>query len=248
MTDVYLALDAITATGGLDLPSGTIVGLARSEAALRAAGFAAAAGYRNDRITTIDDGAAGWSADAAPGWFYVHAAAAADRRVQRTVPLTQAATDAARVAEDIARFKVAVNREALDVEAMLAREAFSPHTDSGHAWSADVLHAIAKPHVRLLEQALAAAKAAPSSATIDAYAAQLGVFLATADDPGLLGIYRAADKSVWRPHRDGTAARGYDTATGGIRQINGAPVEFPVSYPDGETVATWDALGAVEAL
>ncbi len=234
MTTRHMALDR----AGLVAPDGRIAGHAASEQALRAAGFPASTytGNRLASIDTTDD--TKWDPECIAGWYYV------DGAVQRDRPLASAD----RVAADIEAFKAAVDREAADVETMLAREAFSPHTDSGHLWSDDVLHAIAKPHVRHLQVLLAAAKAAPSATTIAAYAAQLAVFTAAAEDPGLLGIYKGADKSVWRALRGGTTAYGYDTATGGIRQINNQDVAFPVAYPDGETVATWDALAAVEAL
>lgn len=234
---IHLAVDYIGPQN--DFPDGKIVGIARTVAALRTEGFDNPP-YTGNRLPSIDEAAnpEKWDADCVTGWYFVGGA------VQKARPAQFSET----VANDIRRFKAAVDREALDVEAMLAREAFSPHTDSGHLWSDDVLHAIAKPHVRLLQTLLAAAKASPSQPTVDAYSAQLAVFVATAENPGLLGIYTGADKSVWRPLRGGTTAYGYDTATGGIRQVNTQDVAFPVSYPDGETVATWDALAAVEAL
>lgn len=215
-----------------------VAGMAPSVAALRAAGFDAAT-YTGARLADIDEtDASKFPVDAQAGWWLVNGV---------LVP-ARPAGHADRVAADIEEFQEAVDREAADIEAMLAREAFAPHTDSGHLWSDDVLHAIAKPHVRLLSLALAAAKASPSSTTIAAYRDGLDRFIAVARDPGLLGIYKAADKSVWRPLRSGAAAYGYDTDTGGIRTVNGNQVMTPVSYPDGETVATWDALAAAEAL
>lgn len=234
MTTKHLAIDR----GGLAAPDGVIVGMADSAADLVAAGFPAAT-YRGDRVATVDttDGSA-WDADCQPGWFWVSSA------VARTAPVSASE----QVAADIPRFQAAVEREAEDLEKVLAREAISPHTDSGHKWSDDLLHALIKPNVRLLEVRLAAAKANPSSTTIAAYADKLTAFLAAANTLGLVAIFEGADKSVWRPLRSGEHAYGYDATNGGIRLESGSQVKDAVSYPDGETVGTWDALAAVEAL
>ena len=70
MATIHLAVDAVT---GLALPDGQIKGLSDSEAGLRAAGFAADP-YTGNRLSTIDDEAAGWDDDAQPGWYLIGAA------------------------------------------------------------------------------------------------------------------------------------------------------------------------------
>ena len=238
---VRLALDAIEghalAAGG----TGIVVGINGTLAGLRAAGFTTAKGYTGVRRQDIDETDADkFPADATVGW-YLHGG-----KLQFARPRTFAE----QVAFDILGFQNSVLREERDIERIKAQEALAPHTDSGHLWSDDVIHAIAKPHIRLLEGLLATAKTTPNADNIAAYATQLAVFNATALDPGLLGIYKNATKSVWRPKRDGLFAYGYDTATGGVRQA-GDPlvdVRFPVTYPQGQNVVTWDALAAVEAL
>ena len=234
MTIKHLALDR----AGQTAPDGLVVGMADSVADLRAAGFAAAA-YTGTRLAQVDTADANaWNADAQPGWYWISGATV------RTPPVAPAD----QVAADVLLLQAAVNREAEDLERILAREAMSPHTDSGHKWSNDLLHALVKPNIRLLVLGLTAAKAAPSSTTIAAYRDGLDRFVAIADDPGLVGLYDGADKAVWRPKRDGSGAYGYDVDTGGVRQASGADVMANVSYPDGESVATWDALAAVENL
>ena len=236
---LYLALDQIDGHSipGQGTGAARIAGINPTRAGLVAAGFTPAKGYDALTVQTIDEtDSAVWDSDCEPGWYLVGNA------VQQAQPLTPAQL----VARDIVRFRAAVLREERDIEVILAQEALAPHTDSGHLWSNDVIHAIAKPHIRLLEMLLAAAKVDPS--TRANYSGQLAVFLATAQDPGLLGIYKGATKSVWRPKRDGLFAYGYDTATGGVRQTNGQDVRAPVTYPTGLTVVTWDAISAVEAL
>ena len=68
MANRSLAIDALA---GHQLSSGTgrIVGVAATDAALRAAGFTAARGYTGNRLVNIDDGAAGWNASVEPGWY-----------------------------------------------------------------------------------------------------------------------------------------------------------------------------------
>ena len=65
MATIYLAIDN---ADGLTLPAGEIVGMSDSEQGLRDAGFAAST-YTGNRLTTVDDTAAGWNADAVPGWY-----------------------------------------------------------------------------------------------------------------------------------------------------------------------------------
>jgi len=237
---IYLALDDID---GFSLTEASlIVGINATQAGLRAAGFTAVRGYRNDRLRSIDETDEDvWDILCAPGWYWT----AADG-VQERPPLTHAQ----QVAQDIGDFQDAVEREAVEWERVIAEESFSPHTDSGHLWTDDLLHALLKPNIRGLERLLADAKATPSATTITAYRLRLDSFIAIAREPGVRDIYRAANKSVWRPLRAGAYAYGYDTATGGIRRAGVPPedVRFAVEYPDGETVVTWDALAAVRAL
>ena len=152
------------------------------------------------------------------------------------------------VAYDISRFKNAVNREEEDLSTVLTRETFAPHADSGHLWSDDLLHSLVKPNIRGLESLLATEKASPTIIGISRYSPRLESFIRISQDPGLVGLYENADKAVWRPLRGGTMAYGYDTATGGVRVAGGNQVAFAVTYPAGDTVATYDALSAVRAL
>ena len=230
---VYLALDPVT--GHAQSDAGLIVGINPTAAGIEAAGFASASGYTGDRLVTIDEtDSAVWSNACEPGWYLV------DGAVQQHKPLTLAE----RVAVDVSNFKQAVERESVEWERVVAEENFAPHTDSGHAWSTDLLHALLKPNIRGLVVLLTTAKGAPTQDNVDAYALRLASFLSIADTPGVLSIYQNADKAVWRPLRTGARAYGYDADTGGTR----TGVSFAVSYPTGETVATWDALDAVRSL
>ena len=187
-------------------------------------------GVRNIDETDTD----AWNDDCEPGWYWVGG------KVQPSRPLT----NAERVAVDVSNFKESVEREAIDWERVIAEENFQPHTDSGHAWSTDLLHALIKPNVRGLVVLLTAAKGDDSDANITAYRARLDSFIGIAENPGILNIYHSADKAVWRPLRTGERAYGYDADTGGTR----TGVSFGVDYPTGESVATWDALSAVRSL
>ena len=238
---LYLALDPVT--GFAQGAAGAIVGINPTATGIEAAGFASADGYTGDRLVTIDEtDSSVWDDECEPGWYWVGGA------VQQAVPLTLAE----QVARDIRRFQEAVEREALEWERVVAEENFQPHTDSGHAWSGDLLHALLKPNIRLQTTRLAAAKATPNAANITAYTAptdhlSLAAFIAGAEY-GVLNIYRNALKSVWRPLRAGGSAYGYDATTGNLRVVDTTPVQAAVTYPDGETVVTWDALQAVRNL
>ena len=168
----------------------------------------------------------------------------------RSLPMSATQIARNQIDADATSLRESVLREAQDWEEVIARERFSPHTDSGHAWSDDLLHALIKPNIRGLVVLLTAAKANPSQAAINTYRARLDSFISIAENPGVINIYSNADKSVWRPLRTGAYAYGYDVNTGGIRTVDGTPggtqIRFPVTYPDGETVATWDVLEAVE--
>ena len=245
MTNRYLALDANTGTNVADLPSGMIVGLAASRAALEAAGFTVAKGYTGNRVATINDANTGWNPDVGPGWHYKHAGTAADRIVQEEVPLTAVGERTLQVANDIAQFKaVFTEKEDNELPKLLAREKVDTVVDSGHSWVDDILHGWVKPWLRLVESKLAIAKASPTQSNIDAYATDLADFLRMADTPGLLGFHAAGIRSEWRPLRDGTVAWEYDVADGGTL----AGSSRAVTYPTGFTVATWSAYAAIGAL
>ncbi|MDE2901769.1 MAG: hypothetical protein OXP73_01940 [Chloroflexota bacterium] len=159
-------------------------------------------------------------------------------------------TFAQQVAYDIFRFQAAVSHETSDWEKVLAKEAISPHTDSGHAWSDDLLHGLIKPWMRVHVLRLTTAKATPTQVNIDAYAADLARFIALAETLGVQAVYDGAIKAEWRAVRTGTTAYRYDTADGGILRDaqNDAVGSVAVTYPGSDTVATWDALADVEAL
>ena len=240
---VHIALDAIP---GQDIAAvGEVAGLSPSAQGLVAAGFTAAKGYTGARVVTVDEtDSSVWDDGVEPGWYYVVATGA----VQQGRPLTLPQ----QVARDIARFQEAVERETLEWERVVAEENFQPHTDSGHAWSGDLLHALIKPNIRLQFLRLEAAKGSPTAENIAAYTApsdhlSLAAFIAGADY-GVLNIYRNALKSVWRPLRAGGSAYGYDATTGNIRVVDSSPVQAPVAYPTGTTVVTYDALSAVRSL
>ena len=247
---VYLALDPLP---GIPLASGGhIVGLNSTQQgvidALAARATATSQDYTEaNRVVSIDEtDDTVWDMDVAPdaGWYY----AAATGAISTTPPRTFAQ----QVAHDIARFQEAVEREAREWERVVAEENFQPHTDSGHAWSSDLLHALIKPNIRLQFLRLEAAKASPTAEKITAYTSptdhlSLDAFLGAAAY-GVLTIYRQAVKATWRPLRAGGSAYGYDVATGNIRVVDTSPVQAAVAYPPGETVATWDALQAVRNL
>ena len=227
---IRLALDPVD---GFRLnQAGLIAGISPTIAGLDAAGFGTYTGFGVRNIDETDTDV--WSDDCEPGWYWF------DGKVQPSKPLT----NAERVAVDIANFKESVEREAVDWERVVAEENFQPHTDSGHAWSTDLLHALIKPNVRGLVVLLTTAEGDASDDNITAYRARLDSFIGIAENPGVLAIYHNADKAVWRPLRTGDRAYGYDPTTHGTR--TGA--SFAVAYPDGESVATWDALGAVRGL
>ena len=242
---IRLALDPIA---GHDISdTGVIVAISPTTAGLDALGFDSAAGYTGNRVVSIDEtDSAVWNNDCEPGWYH-HSSA-----VQIARPLTVAE----RIAVDISNFKESVEREAIDWERVLAEESFSPHTDSGHRWSDDLLHSLIVPNIRGLVILLESASGSPSTTAVAAYRLRLDSFISIAENPGVLHIYNNADKAVWRPLRNGTVAYGYDASNGGRRLVDhdddpltdDQVVAYPVTYPIGETVATWDALAAVRGL
>ncbi len=230
---VYLALDPVT--GHTQTTAGLIRCINASAAGIAAQGFAVADGYTGDRLVSIDETDDDvWNDDVEPGWYWRSGA------VQPSKPLT----NAEQVAVDIANFKEAVERESVDWERVVAEENFSPHTDSGHLWSDDLLYALLKPNIAGLVALLTTAKGTANDANILAYRARLDSFISIADTPGVISIYRNADKTVWRPLRMGERAYGYDTTTGGAR----TGVSFAVTYPTGTNVVTYDALAEVRRL
>ena len=238
---VRLAIDEVP---GFSVPSvGLIVGMNPTAQGLIDAGFTASKGYTGNRVVTIDDTDDSlFDPNTEIGWYLSGGA------TQVEVPLTNAQF----VAQHIRDFQAAVEREAIDWERVVAEENFSPHTDSGHAWSDDLLHSLIIPNIRLQFTRLETAKGSPTPANIEDYEdgeQNLARFIAAANY-GVLNIYHNADKSVWRPLRSGAVAYGYNLADGGIRQTGNPPanVETAVTYPTGTTVATWDALQAVRSL
>ncbi len=84
MATIHLAMDAET---GLTLPLGQIKGMSDSKQGLRDAGFAADP-YTGTRITTIDDTASDWNADAQPGWLLLSRTSATDYALGTSMPRT----------------------------------------------------------------------------------------------------------------------------------------------------------------
>lgn len=242
---VYMALDYISAA--FDLPNGHIVAINRTVQGLTDIGYGSAEGYTGNRLRSIDETSADWDINCEPGWYYLHTGHTP--KVMAELPRTAAQLRADQVDLDIARFQEAVEREVVDWERLLAKEAISPHVDSGHAWTDDLLHALLKPWMRVHVLRLTTAKATPTQVNIDAYTADLTRFIALADTLGIEHIYDNAIKAEWRGVRAGTTAYRYDPTDGGILGGVDSPTgSVTVTYPDGETVATWDALAAVEAL
>ena len=178
-----------------------------------------------------------WDDNCIPGWYWVGG------EVQNTRPLTLAQ----RLDAGINRLKAAVRREEREWEVVLARESFTPQTDSGHRWSDDLMHALIKPNRRLQVLLWTAAKTTTDETTVATAEGALAAFEHAADY-GVEQIFINGDKTVWRPLRAGAEAIGYDTTTGGVRSVGGNEVRQAVTYPAGESVATWDAIGDVEAL
>lgn len=234
MANISLAIDALD---GFTLASGTgkIVGVAATTTALRAAGFTAAKGYQNNRLVLIDDAdATKWNPNVEPGWYLLNGA------VQAAVPLTPLAT----VQRDIEIARgVFMDKEATDLPKLLARAEVDTMVDSGHPWLDDMLHSYVKPWLRLVESQMRAQKAA-TNPDPTVYAADLAAFIVQANTPGLLGFHALANRSGWRPLREGLAAWEFDAATGGQK----AGTSRTVSYPDGQSVATWSAYAAFRTL
>ena len=151
------------------------------------------------------------------------------------------------VKEFALEFIAAVRREERDLSLLYAKELIAPHTDSGHRWVDDLLHALVKPHIRAISTSITALwnAGATNAATIAAVNAAVDSFVDIASDPGLVGVYDSADKSVWRPLRLGARAYPYDTDTGGI---DTGRTDSAVTYPTGETVVTYDALNEIDRL
>ena len=189
-------------------------------------------------VQTIDEtDDSKWDDNCIPGWYWSAGV------VQKTRPLTVAQ----RLDAGIRTLKAVVQREEREWELVLARESFAPQFDSGHLWSDDIMHAIIKPNIRLQVILWTTAKATPNAANVGLAEGSLAFFEAAAGY-GVRQIYASGDKSVWRPLRDGLVAAGYDIDTGGIRSIGATPIRRAVTYPTGESVATWDAISAVESL
>ncbi len=234
MANKSLAIDALD---GFTLASSTgkIVGVAATDADLRAAGFTAAKGYQNNRLVHIDDtDSSKWNPNVEPGWYLLNGA------VQSAMPLTSLQT----VQRDINIFRgVFTEKEDAELPKLLSREKVDTVLDSGHSWVDDILHGWVKPWLRLVEKQLREQKAA-TNPDPTVYAADLAAFLLQADTPGLLGFHAAALRATWRPLRGGTVAWEYDSATGGTK----TGTSRAVTYPDGFTVATWSAYAAMQTL
>lgn len=227
---IFLALDRID---GIDLPTGRIVGINKSRTALRNAGFDGRT-YKGQRLVQINVNSQNWDDDCTIGWYYQ------DREVRRKLTLTNAQI----VENDIARFKrVVFSKEDHDLPKLLAREKIDSAMDGGHTWVDDVIHSWIKPWLRLIESKLAEQKASddpdPSQYDLD-----LRAFFAQCEVPGILYFHSQADRSVWRPLRDGTVAWEYDYADNGTKLGSGRNV----SYPNSLTVQTWEAYKAIKDL
>ena len=252
---IHLALDPARADHGF--PDGRIAGINRTEQGLRDAGFDNPP-YTGQRLVTIDetDGAV-WDGACVPGWYYVAGAVVA----------ALAQTDTEQFNADLARFQAVYERADVDLQALLVWERTDRREVAGHTWVEDLLHGWMIPWTRrcvaaaaayraLLAQAspdptaLAAAKTAwrealhgPASGAREGFG-----YLREFETLGLHTWYGAADRSitVWRATAllAGTLSYATDAATGGYA----AGSAFTVTYPDGQSVATWPMRAAVRAL
>ena len=233
MPNIYVAIDGIT---GHDLSdnTGQIAGMAESTVKLRAAGFDAATySTGNNRLQVIDDATANFNANAGPGNF-VH---------EGRMVLNRPRTALQQVQVDINHFKeVFQEKEEIDLPKLLAREEVDTQIDSGHSWVQDILHGWVKPWIRLVEAQMRTQKAA-GTPDPTVYATDLAAFIRMASNPGLVGFHALAIRAEWRPLRSGLVAWEID-ADGGTKDSS----DRAVTYPTGETVATWSAYSALQTL
>lgn len=190
----------------------------------------------NQQMRAIDDGAANaLDIDASGAWWWNGASG--------WTPV-EPYTAAEQLQADIVAFRGVFHaEEGTTFQQLLARATVDPQTDSGHAWLDDMLHAWVKPWLRFLVVHFETEKARASGPIRANYLSYLAAFNRQAQTPGLLGFWSGADKAVWRPLRSGIALHEYDTSDGGTTGTAQA-----VSYPQGESVATWSARGAIDAL
>lgn len=185
------------------------------------------------RVTIDETDTDKWTNDCEPGWYLVNGA------VQIAKPPTPADTLAADIAQLKAIFE---EEEGESFRELLVRAYVDPQTDSGHDWLDDMVNGWIKPWLRLAVVGIEADKARATPTR--AYGPVLAAIQRQVVAPGLLGFWSSAIKAEWRPLRDGTVAWEYDTADGGTK----AGTNQAVTYPQGESVATWSSRAAIEAL
>ena len=224
---------AMDAAPGLVLPNGLIRGIARTAAELRAAGFTTSP-YSGTRLATIDEtDSSKWDNDCEPGWYLVAGA------VQRSRP----PTPQEQLTLDIARLKaIFALEEGESFRELLVRAYIDPQTDSGHDWLDDMVNGWIKPWLRLAVAGIEEDKARATPTR--AYAPILVAIQRQVATPGLIGFWSNAVKAEWRALRAGTVAWEYDTDDGGTK----AGTSRAVTYPTGESVATWSARAGVQGL
>ena len=229
---IFLALDR-TNIDGHDLPTGRIVGINKSRTDLRAAGFDGRT-YRGQRLVQLNLSSSNWDDDCTIGWYYQ-----GGKVVQSLAP-----TSIEQVQSDINRFKqIVFNKENDELPKLLAREKIDTAMDGGHTWVDDVINAWIKPWLRLIESKLATEKASDSPDPTN-YSADLDAFMEQCEVPGILHFHSLADRSVWRPLRDGTTAWEFDSDSNGTK----TGTDRAVSYPASLTVQTWEAYKAIKEL
>lgn len=189
----------------------------------------------NSRVRAIDDGQTNaLDLDASGAWWWNGAAGWVN---------VEPYTAAEQLTADIEAFKTTFfAEEGTSFQQLIARATVDPQADSGHPWLDDILHSWVKPWVRYLELLFIAEKARATPVRNN-YASYLAAFQRQATSPGLLGFWESADKATWRPLRNGGTLWEYDTTDGGTTGTSQT-----VTYPAGESVATWSARAAVEAL
>lgn len=245
MPEIILAIDEDTREGAEPLPCGIVMGRAETLSALRAAGFSSADGYRQNRLARIPDDAPGWDNRCGRGWTYIHSRTRADRKVQPHIGLTEAAQRVETIAGDIRTLKALCReKQNTDLQDIIGRESIdSTRATNGKTRKDVMMFSWLKPWIRLVTLGLAAAKAAPTQANIDAYKPNYDILVAMLETPGMAGFYDDHDWDVWAPMIDGAAAWEYDASNNGKTGDVQA-----VAYPTGLNVENWKAYPAVKSL
>ena len=265
MTARYLAIDYLD--GEHDLPDhGLIRGVGVSVAALHAGGLDHTVyTVARNRVATIDDTAAGWDPLVEPGWYLTTESGA--KRVQRARPRSETGAAKHQFNLDLRRFRNIYAQADLDLQELLVWERTDRREVAGHSWVEDLLHGWMIPWTRRCVATAEAYRALLVQETPDATdlanaktawrealhgpdsGARAGFgYIREIETLGVKTWYGAADRSttVWRATALLTGLISYatDADTGGWA----AGSQFTVSYPDGQSVATWPMRASVLAV